>query len=70
MPNEVSQYESRQKRLLGIKPGITGYAQVFGRDKLNFESEAKLDLYYIQNWSILLDMYILLSTFGVAFKGK
>ena len=70
LPDEVKNYESRQKRLLSIKPWITGYAQVFGRDKLDFEEEAKLDLYYIQNRSLFLDAYIILATFGVVFKGK
>lgn len=70
LPTEVSNYTSRQKRLLSIKPGITGYAQVFGRDNLDFEEEAKLDLYYIQNRSLFLDVYIVLATFGVVFKGK
>ena len=70
LPNEVQNYESRQKRLLSIKPGITWYAQVFGRDSLDFEEEAKLDLYYIQNRSLFLDVYIILATFWVVFKGK
>ena len=70
LPKEVEKYESRQKRLLSIKPGITWYAQVFGRDNLDFEEEAKLDLYYIQNRSLFLDVYIILATFGVVFKGK
>jgi len=70
LPNEVQNYEWRQKRLLSIKPGITWYAQVFGRDNLDFEEEAKLDLYYIQNRSLFLDAYIILATFGVVFKGK
>lgn len=70
LPDEVKKYESRQKRLLSIKPGITWYAQVFGRDNLDFEEEAKLDLYYIQNRSLFLDIYIVLATFGVVFKGK
>jgi len=63
LPNEVKNYESRQKRLLSIRPGITGYAQVFGRDNLDFDEEAKLDLYYIQNRSLFLDVYIILATF-------
>ena len=70
LPNEVKNYELRQKRLLSIKPGITGYAQVFGRDSLNFEDEAKLDLYYIQNRTLFLDIYVMLATVGVVFKGK
>ncbi len=70
LQSEVNQYESRQKRLLSIKPGISWYAQVFGRDSLDFEEEAKLDLYYIQNRSLFLDIYIILTTFWVVFKGK
>lgn len=70
LPTEVQNYEIRQRRLLSIKPWITGYAQVFGRDGLDFEEEAKLDLYYIQNWNIFLDFYIVFATFGVVFKWK
>jgi exopolysaccharide biosynthesis polyprenyl glycosylphosphotransferase len=70
LPGEVEKYEIWQKRLLSIKPWITWYAQVFGRDNLDFEDEAKLDLYYIQNWSLFMDLYILFATFGVVFKGK
>jgi lipopolysaccharide/colanic/teichoic acid biosynthesis glycosyltransferase len=70
LPNEVEKYEIWEKRLLSIKPWITGYAQVFWRDTLDFEDEAKLDLYYIQNWSIFMDIYILFATLGVVFKGK
>ena len=70
LPSEVKNYESRQKRLLSIKPWITWYAQVFGRDNLDFQEEAKLDLYYIQNRSLFLDVYIVLATFWVVFKGK
>lgn len=70
LPNEVEKYEVREKRLLSIKPGITGYAQVFGRDSLWFEQEAKLDLYYIQNRSVFMDIYIVFATFGVVFKWR
>ncbi len=70
LPGEVEKYEIWQKRLLSIKPWITGYAQVFGRDNLDFQDEAKLDLYYIQNRSLFMDLYILFATFGVVFKGK
>lgn len=70
LPTEVEKYEPRMKRVLSIKPGITGYAQVFGRDHLPFEEEARLDLHYIQNRSIVMDMYVLFATFGVVFKGR
>jgi len=70
LPNEVEKYEVWEKRLLSVKPGITWYAQVFGRDSLAFEQEAKLDLYYIQNRTVFMDIYIVFATFGVVFKGK
>ena len=70
LPKEVEKYETRQKRLLSIKPWITGYAQVFGRDNLSISEEAKLDLYYIQNRSLFMDIYILFATFWVVFKWK
>ncbi|HKL43986.1 MAG TPA: exopolysaccharide biosynthesis polyprenyl glycosylphosphotransferase [Candidatus Absconditabacterales bacterium] len=70
LPEEVQKYEIREKRLLSVKPGISGYAQVFGRDSLSFEDEAKLDLYYIHNRSIFMDLYVIFGTFKVVFKGK
>ena len=68
LPNEVAQYEQWERRVLSIKPWITGYAQVFGRDNLPFSEEARLDLYYIQNWSLAMDMYVIFATFWVVFK--
>lgn len=70
MDHEVEKYEWRHKRLLSIKPGITGYAQLFGRDKLPFDEEAKLDLYYIQHRSMILDWYVLVGTLKVVFRGR
>jgi len=61
-PREVAHYEKHQKRLLTIKPGITGMAQVSGRSDLAFDDEVKLDLYYIENWSPWLDLQIILKT--------
>jgi len=61
-PEEVSQYERRHRHLLDIKPGVTGLAQVSGRSDLSFEDEVKLDTYYIENWSLWLDVKILLQT--------
>lgn len=70
MPNEIENYKPRQKRLLSTKPWMTGYAQVFGRDTLSFDQEARLDLYYIQNRSIRLDIYVIFMTIKVLFKGR
>lgn len=62
LPEEVAKYEQSHKKVLTIKPGITGMAQVSGRSDLSFEEEVKLDTYYIENWSLLLDLSILLKT--------
>jgi lipopolysaccharide/colanic/teichoic acid biosynthesis glycosyltransferase len=62
LPEEVAKYENYHKKTLILKPGITGLAQVSGRSDLLFEEEAKLDIYYIENWSLLLDLSILFRT--------
>jgi exopolysaccharide biosynthesis polyprenyl glycosylphosphotransferase len=62
LPEEVAKYENYHRKTLTIKPGITGLAQISGRSDLLFEEEAKLDIYYIENWSMLLDISILLRT--------
>ncbi len=67
-PQEVSQYKRGYKKLLAIKPGITGLAQVSGRSNLLFAEEAKLDVFYIENWSVWLDLIILLKTPLALFK--
>jgi lipopolysaccharide/colanic/teichoic acid biosynthesis glycosyltransferase len=68
-PEEVVQYRKSHKKLLAIKPGITGMAQVSGSSDLDFEREAKLDIYYIENWSLLLDVIILFKTFLIFIRG-
>ncbi len=69
-PAEVARYENSQRKLLTIKPGITGMAQVSGRSDLQFEEEVKLDSYYIENWSVLLDMQIFIKTIWVVLLRK
>ncbi|PIR05457.1 hypothetical protein COV56_02445 [Candidatus Kuenenbacteria bacterium CG11_big_fil_rev_8_21_14_0_20_37_9] len=61
-PAEVEKYEKHHKKLLDIKPGITGMAQISGRSTLDFDEEAKLDTLYIETWSIKLDIIILFKT--------
>lgn len=61
-PREVAKYEFHHKKVLTIKPGVTGMGQISGRSDLTFEEEVKLDTYYIENWSLLLDLSILLRT--------
>lgn len=67
---EVEKYREYHRRLLTIKPGITGMAQVSGRSDLDFEDEYKLDLYYIENWSLLLDIQIIFKTVLVLLKRR
>jgi len=67
---EVSKYMDYHRRLLTIKPGVTGMAQVSGRSDLDFEDEYRLDLFYIENWSLWLDIQICLKTVGVLFNGR
>ncbi len=69
-PREVEKYETHHKKVLAIKPGITGLAQISGRSDLDFEEEVRLDTYYIENWSFLTDLYIALKTPFVALAGK
>jgi lipopolysaccharide/colanic/teichoic acid biosynthesis glycosyltransferase len=62
LPEEVAKYEHHHRKTLTIKPGITGMAQISGRSDLLFEEEVKLDVYYLENWSLLLDISILFKT--------
>ncbi len=61
-PEEVGQYKHHQKRVLSIKPGISGMAQISGRSSLAFTEEIRLDMYYIENWSLKMDIGIILKT--------
>ena len=58
-------YDESDKQVLTIKPGITGMAQVYGRDKNSFKKEIAHDIYYIENYSILLDLLIIIRTIFV-----
>lgn len=68
-PEEVAKYEKRHRKLLTIKPGITGMSQVNGSSDLDFEREVKLDVYYIENWSLFLDIILLFKTFLIFLEG-
>ena len=70
LPEEVAKYERHHKKVLTLKPGITGLAQISGRSDLSFEEEVKLDTYYIENWSFLLDLTILLRTPMAVLRGR
>jgi exopolysaccharide biosynthesis polyprenyl glycosylphosphotransferase len=70
LPEEVARYAAHHRRVLTVKPGVTGLAQISGRSGLDFEEEVRLDTYYIENWSLWLDVKILLKTVWVVVKGR
>ncbi len=70
LPEEVAKYENHHRKALTVKPGITGLAQVSGRSDLLFEEEMKLDVYYLENWSLLMDIAILFKTPLAVFKHR
>lgn len=70
MPKEVIGYSRHHRRVFNVKPGITGLPQVSGRSDLDFEEEVRLDTYYIENWSLLLDLIIIVKTPFVMLFGK
>lgn len=69
MPTEVEQYDWWQRRRLSVRPGITCIWQVFGRNRVPFERWMEMDLQYIDNWSLSLDVKLLARTVGVVLKG-
>lgn len=62
LPTEVAVYDSMAVHRLNVKPGLTGLWQVSGRSDLNWEQSVRLDLLYVDNWSLFLDMKILWKT--------
>ena len=69
LASEVREYKLSHLRRLDVTPGITGLWQVQGRQDPSFDSYVSLDVRYIESWSILLDLKIILRTIGVVFSG-
>ena len=69
IPYEVESYESWHRKRLDMKPGMTGLWQVSGRNRLTFEEMVKIDLFYIENWSLWFDLKIILLTLPAVFRG-
>jgi lipopolysaccharide/colanic/teichoic acid biosynthesis glycosyltransferase len=67
---QVAQYSARQLGRLAVEPGITGWAQVRGRAALPWHERIELDLWYIEHWSLWLDLRILASTLMLLLSGK
>src|SRR6266404_3832688 len=70
IPYEVESYQLWHRKRLDMKPGITGLWQVSGRNRLPFDEMVRMDLYYIENWSLLLDLKIILQTLPVMWRGE
>lgn len=70
LPSEVDLYEPDVHRRLLVKPGITGLWQVSGRSDLTWDEAVRLDLYYVENWSPLVDLGILAKTVTTVFRGS
>jgi len=70
IPEEVAQYQRWQRRRLAMKPGLTCLWQISGRNNIDFERWMQLDLEYIDSWSPMLDLKILLKTIPVVLSGK
>ncbi|MBT3341458.1 MAG: sugar transferase [Gemmatimonadetes bacterium] len=67
---EVDQYENWQMQRFDVRPGLVGLGQVSGRSDLTAQDIARLDLYYIENWSVWLDVTILLKSVSVILRGE
>ena len=70
LPDEIARYGDHVRRRLVVKPGITGLWQVSGRSDLAWEEAVRLDLRYVENWSLALDLQILWKTGSAVFCGS
>ncbi len=70
IPEEVAQYQRWQRRRLAMKPGLTCLWQISGRNNIDFERWMQLDLEYIDSWSPLLDLKILVKTIPAVLSGR
>ncbi len=69
IPYEVEEYDAWHRKRLDMKPGITGLWQVSGRNRLTFAEMVRVDLFYIENWSLFLDIKIIFLTLPAVFRG-
>ncbi|WP_435745230.1 sugar transferase [Nocardioides sp. SYSU DS0663] len=70
LPLEVEKYDPAARRRLHVRPGMTGLWQVSGRSDLSWSEAIRLDLYYVDNWSMVQDLSILAKTFGAVFGSR
>jgi Undecaprenyl-phosphate galactose phosphotransferase WbaP len=67
---EVAKYGENYDRIFSVKPGLTGLWQVSGRSDTDYDERVAFDSYYLQSWSVWLDLWILYKTVGVVIRGK
>jgi Undecaprenyl-phosphate galactose phosphotransferase WbaP len=67
---EIPKYGEDYSRIFSVKPGLTGLWQVSGRSHADYHDRISYDTYYLQNWSVWLDLWIIYKTIGVVFNGK
>lgn len=70
IPAELERYGDQQASFLALKPGITGLWQISGRSNIGYDERVKLDIYYVENWSLWLDIKILLKTMVTLVSGR
>lgn len=70
MASEMKDISSDADIIFRVKPGLTGWWQVMGRNENTFEQRKKMDIYYINNWSLWMDLYIFLKSFWTLLSGK
>ncbi|MBO0825160.1 MAG: sugar transferase [Actinobacteria bacterium] len=70
LPDEAARYADHVRRRLVVKPGLTGLWQVSGRSDLSWDESVRLDLRYVENWSLALDLQILWKTIAVTLRGS
>jgi exopolysaccharide biosynthesis polyprenyl glycosylphosphotransferase len=70
LPDEVEQYQEWHKKRLTVSPGITGMWQVSGRSDLTFDEMVLLDIYYVENWNLAMDMGILLRSIPAIVRAR
>ena len=70
VPDEKRKYRDKLNDRLAVLPGMTGYWQVHGRSEIDYEHRIKMDLWYIHNWSVWLDIMILFKTIEIVLKRK
>ena len=69
-PQYLSRYSKEQDRRHSVKPGVTGWAQINGRNAISWEEKFRYDIWYIENQSIFLDLKILFLTIGYVLSKK